>query len=143
MSQDHASARRRVARPDDDVEELVDYCDRPTCRNEFRHRPGPGRRRAYCSEFCRRSAEKELRQVRSRLSHFEGVVQQLRIDVAAFGKAEDEAGLADDVVTAERNAEAALNRAEGALAFLADSTEPAAAELRRLYSAVEPVVRRG
>lgn len=69
---------------------LVDYCSRPSCRREFRANPGPGRPQAYCSELCRRAAEKELRQARSRLAHFENLVEKLRIDVAAFGKPDTE-----------------------------------------------------
>jgi hypothetical protein len=37
-----------------------------------------------------RAAERELRQARSRLAHFEHAVEKLRIDVAAFGRPESE-----------------------------------------------------
>lgn len=122
------------------VEALTDYCSRPSCREEFRRAPGPGRRQAYCSDICRRAAEKELRQARSRLAHFEDLVEKLRIDVAAFGKAasepDDDIPLSPD---ARRVAEDAMRRAAGALAF-ANPDEPAVRELRRLYEAVAPIV---
>lgn len=143
MGHEQVGARRSVGarRTDDESEELVAYCCRPKCRNELRHHVGPGRRKAYCSVICRRTAEKELRQARSRLSHFESLVEQLRVDVAAFGKSDDDADSGQSPVDVHREAEDAVNRAEGALMFLGDSDEPAAKALRALYSAVEPVIR--
>ena len=70
----------------EEAESLVDFCARPTCRTEFRRTIGPGRKQAYCSEMCRRQAERELRQKRISLAHFERVVEMLRVDIAAFGK---------------------------------------------------------
>jgi hypothetical protein len=121
---------------------LIDYCWRPRCRTEFRRTGGPGRRQEYCSEVCRRAAEKELRQARSQLAHFEEVVEKLRIDVAAFGRPDsDEVG--DDSLSlsldGRRTAEDALRRASGVLDW-ANPDEPAIRELRRLYEAVAPVV---
>jgi ADP-ribose pyrophosphatase YjhB (NUDIX family) len=121
---------------------LVDYCWRPRCRAEFRRTGGPGRRQEYCSEVCRRAAERELRQARSQLAHFEDVVQKLRIDVAAFGRPDsDEDG--DDrpslALDGRRAAEDAVRRAAGVLEF-ANPDEPAVRELRRLYEAVAPVI---
>jgi len=125
-----------------EAEGLIDYCSRPACRKEFRRTAGPGRRQEYCSEICRRTAEKELRQARSRLAHFEEVVEKLRIDVAAFGKPDlEEAG--DDKMPpapdGRRNAENAVRRAGGVLA-LADPNDPAVRELRTLFEAVAPVI---
>lgn len=121
---------------------LIDYCSRPLCRQEFRRTPGPGRRQAYCSEICRRTAERELRQKRSQLAHFENVVEKLRIDVAAFGKPEtddtaDEKGMVR--LDSRRVAEDAVRRAAGALE-LANPDEAAVRELRRLYEAVAPII---
>jgi hypothetical protein len=122
-----------------DAEALIDYCSRPSCRGEFRRAPGPGRRQAYCSDICRRTAEKELRQLRSRLAHFEDLVEKLRIDVAAFGKTVIGAdSVAPLPLNARRVAEDAVRRAAGALAF-ADPDQPAVRELRMLHEAVTPI----
>lgn len=124
----------------EDAEGLVDYCAHPRCRKEFRRSIGPGRRQAYCSDICRRSAERELRQARTRLAHYEHVVETLRVDIAAFGKTDfdavDNEGQPLDV---RRTAEDAVRRAAGALAF-ANPDEPAVRELQRLYDAVVHVV---
>jgi hypothetical protein len=124
-----------------DPEDLPDLCSRPKCRREFRRLVGPGRRQEYCSETCRRNAEKELRQARSRLAHFEQLVRVLRSDVATFGRPEPGSGLDGGVVAMGdvRVAEAAVSRAEGVLVF-ADLSDPAVQELRRLYEAVGPII---
>lgn len=124
-----------------DLEGLVDYCSRPLCRAEYR-RLARGRRQAYCSEMCRRAAERELRQARSRLAHYEDLVQKLRVDVAAFGKPDGDEVEDDKVLSSldgHRIAEAAVHRAAGALEF-ADPNEACARELRRLYEAVAPII---
>ena len=142
------SRRPTVARqadgPTDIHDDLVDYCARPGCRREFRRGPGPGRRQAYCSDVCRRSAEREFRQVSQRLAHFEGVVQQLRTDVEAFGRSVSTDDLENGLVTSDqrRAAEDAVARVGGILAFLQESTDPLAVELRALHEAVEPVLKR-
>ena len=124
--------------PAADSEDLVHYCARPNCRKEFRRAGGPGRRRAYCNDFCRRQAEKELRQLQARLARFEALADQARADIAAHGR-DDDAAPIDPM----RAAEDALARVEGALVFAGQSPDPAAQELRRLYEAVAPVIRRG
>lgn len=125
------------------AEGLIDYCSRPKCQREFRPTAGPGRRQEYCSEICRRSAERERRQARRRLQHFETLVEKLRIDVAAFGRPDSDE-VADDMLSLDsrRNAEDALRRAAGALVF-ADPGEAAVRELRSLYEAVAPIILSG
>jgi hypothetical protein len=56
------------------------------CRSPFTRVVGPGRPQAFSSEVCRRAAEKELRQAKSLLAHFEDLTAQFRVDIAAFGR---------------------------------------------------------
>lgn len=128
-----------------DAEGLADYCSRPRCRNEFRRAAGPGRRQQYCSELCRRTAEKEFRQTRAQLVHFEAVVQKLRIDVAAYQREDlDEDGDQEPrpSLGARQNAEKAVERASGILRF-ANRDDPAVQELQALYEAVAPLILPG
>ncbi len=125
-----------------EAEDLTDYCSRPKCRKEFRRAARPGRRQAYCTEFCRRTAEKELRRERSRLAHYEGLVQKLRIDVAAYGRPDTDDDGDEDLslsVDARQTAENAVRRAGGVLRF-ANAEDPAAQELLMLYKAVAPII---
>ena len=120
-----------------------DYCARPACRRAFTRVIGPGRPQAFCSEVCRRAAEKELRQARSMLAHFEDLAAQLRVDIAAFGRGG--LGLASEPTEAassvtRQTAAAAVHRVSGVLAFLGENDEPLAQELRALHAAVSPVI---
>lgn len=131
------------SRREPETEDLTDYCSRPNCRKGFQRAAGPGRRQAFCSEFCRRTAQNELRRAKSRLTHYEGVVQKLRIDVAAFGKPDTAEDGDEDLplsLDARQKAESAVGRAEGILKF-ANRGDPLAQELRMLYEAVAPIVR--
>ena len=128
-----------------ETQELPDYCARPSCRRGFTRVLGPGRPQAFCSEVCRRAAEKELRQARSRLAHFEELTAQLRVDIAAFGRgglpgADDHSstGAGGDAVRV--TAVNAVHRTAGVLAFLGDSDDPLAKELRSLHTAVAPAL---
>jgi len=132
------AARRRSEATS--ARELPDYCARPMCRSPFTRVVGPGRPQAFCSEVCRRAAEKELRQARSLLAHFEDLTAQLRVDIAAFGRGGLSPGA--DPVAAEpatwQAAAAAVHRVSGVLAFVGDSDDPLAQELRTLHAAVSP-----
>ena len=135
------STDRSRSKPE--AEDLIDYCSRPNCRKEFRWTAGPGRRQAYCSEICRRAAEKELRQARARLTRFEEIVRKLRVDVAAYGKPDDEGDGGEDLpvsLDTRQRAESAVLRADGILKF-ANPDDPIVWELRMLYEAVAPIIR--
>ena len=143
MATGTAAARTAERAKPTDSQELPDYCARPACRREFTRTVGPGRPQAFCSEVCRRSAERELRQAKSRLAHFETLVEQMRVDVAAFGRTAttDDAGPnADPSPEARRSAQDAVHRVAGVLAFLERSDDPIARELSALHAAVTPVV---
>ena len=133
---------QRVRAEATEPQDLADYCSRPSCRKEFRRTVGPGRPQAFCSEFCRRGAERELRQVRTRLAHFESVVEKLRIDVAAFGRPDGE-GLEPSILEQRRLAHEAIARTAGVLEFIGSRDEPAVRELQRLYDAVGPLLTSG
>lgn len=126
----------------DASEALAHFCARPMCRKEFRRSTGPGRRQSYCSEICRRTAERERRQTRARLDHFESVVEQLRIDLAAFGDTATEGDGAEVSIHVERAAKDAVIRAQGIVEFASDPSNPFAAELVALVTAVAPTVLR-
>ena len=135
-----AGAARR--RSDASTQELPDYCARPMCRSPFTRVVGPGRPQAFSSEVCRRAAEKELRQAKSLLAHFEDLTAQFRVDIAAFGRG----GLSPAADTAATEpatwqaAAAAVHRVSGVLAFVGDNADPLAEELRALHAAVSPVI---
>lgn len=135
------------ALPSDDdqaVEDLAALCANVLCRKEFRRRVVPGRRQEFCTELCRRTAEREYRRTLQRLAHFESQVEQLRIQAAAFGRGVTAGADDHGAVTPEqrRAAEDAITRVGGMMAFIRGSDEPLAVELCALYDAASPVIAR-
>lgn len=70
--------------------ELTDRCARPHCRREFKRSTGLGRRRQYCSDTCRGNAEREYKQAKAVVTQYERMLRDARVDVAAFGRSNDE-----------------------------------------------------
>lgn len=115
----------------DGVGDAVDYCARPKCRKEFRRQLGPGRRREYCSDECRRTAETEYKRTKAMLRRHEQLVAKFRADLAAFGRDEDGPESAEAV-----DVQVALARAEGILDY-ADPGERLYDELHRATVALK------
>lgn len=126
--------------PDDEANDLFDYCARPSCGTGFLRSPGPGRRQDYCTEACRRAAEKELRDIRRRLAHVEHVLDKLRRQAAAYGRSADDADVLEPPDVLARRAMDALLRAEGALRY-APVADPVTEDLRALAEGVAPLLR--
>ena len=129
MTRDQARAPQVV----DEPQEVAAFCARPGCDREFRKLIARGRPQAYCSDTCRRSAEREVRRLRSRLAHFEAMVDQHRRMIAAYDREADEGSR--DVEEATQRLRQAVARASGVLRFVENSDQPLADELRVLHSA--------
>jgi hypothetical protein len=134
-----------VAGRDDDAAEdqfdLPDLCGRPQCRREFRQSVGRGRKKDYCSETCRRLADRDYKRAKATVEHFDKLARRARYDVLAFGRAAGEdadSTVSEDVVFAQ--ALAALNRADAVLRFATDAEPRMVAELQALCSSVRPLV---
>lgn len=121
----------------DVTETLESLCADPSCRSPYQKVIGRGRPQRFCSETCRRRAEKSLRKVRSRLRHYDEMATISRIDIAAHGR---EDGEGDTELDLRQSASNAIGRAEAALRFLTDRDDPAVNEFRRLYEAVAPLL---
>ncbi|MFI5710343.1 hypothetical protein [Kribbella sp. NPDC051620] len=134
-----ATAGRRVT---EDAIELAGYCSRPSCRKQFQQATGPGRKREFCSETCRRLADKEHKQAQARVAHFADLLYQSRIDVLAFGRDDDEdrATLTPEAeVRMMMTAHGAIQRAELLLETTENDDLPVR-ELRSVVSAVGPLL---
>lgn len=129
---------------EDDDFDFADYCARPTCRKEFRQSSGRGRRRDYCSETCRRLADRDYKRAKALVEHFERLARRSRHDVLAFGRAADEPGedaaISDDA--ALERATSAVARARAVLQFAGDADERLVAELDALCNAIGPALGR-
>lgn len=127
----------------DDQFDLPDLCARPLCRQEFRQSVGRGRKKDYCSETCRRLADRDYKRARATVEHFEKLARRSRHDVLAFGRSADE--LDDGHVSEEvaiARAASALDRADAVLRFAGDADPRLVAELKALSNGVRALVSR-
>lgn len=125
----------------DDDFDLPDLCARPQCRKEFRQSVGRGRKANYCSETCRRLADRDYKRAKATVEHFEKLARRSRYDVLAFGRSADELGESESAEVVLRAALDALGRAEAVLRFVgADADERLVDELIALREGVKPLV---
>ena len=131
---------------DDEVDgefEIVEYCGRLSCHRPIVQTAGRGRRREFCSETCRRGADRDYKRAKALVEHFEQGVTKLRHEVAAYGrKSEADGGLQTPADQARTLADArvALERAETVLEYTTGTDERLRAELDRLVTAFRPLV---
>jgi hypothetical protein len=130
---------------DDDgvVLELHDRCARPRCRTEFLRSAGRGRRKQYCTEMCRGIAEKEYKQAKATVIHYERLVREARYDVAAFGRAADDVlvpATPEEQAGSLNAARIAWQQAQGAVKFARPGDDQVLDVLRKLVEAIGPVL---
>jgi len=121
--------------------EVVEYCGRLSCRRPIVQTAGRGRRREFCSETCRRGADRDYKRARALVEASERNLREFRHEVAAYGRKPEE-GLPtpDDQDRAHRQAVAALSRAQGVVEFSAGVDDKYLEELRRLVAAIGPII---
>jgi len=134
----------------EDQFDLPDLCARPQCRQEFRQAVGRGRKKDYCSDTCRRLADRDykraratVKRARATVEHFDKLARRSRHDVLAFGRSADEVGevaVSEEVSIAL--AAGALDRAEAVLRFVTDGDDRLVAELEALCAGVRSLVHR-
>lgn len=123
--------------------EIAEYCARLTCHKTIVQPSGRGRRREFCSETCRRSADRDYKRAKALVEHFERYLRKTRHEVAAYGRradAEDGMGTPEDDARCLREAEVAVERARTIVEF-SKEPDPYLDELRCLVEAVRPLVR--
>lgn len=120
--------------------DLPDLCARPQCRTEFRQPVGRGRRKDYCSETCRRLADRDYKRARATVEHFEKLARRSRHDVLAFGRAGDGTTETVGQEAAIAQASASLDRADAVLRFAGDADPRLVAELEALCEGLRPLM---
>lgn len=121
--------------------QLAEYCGRLSCKKLIAQTPGRGRRREYCSETCRRGADREYKRAKALVEHSERILRKTRHEVAAYGRRDAESlPTPEEEVLRWATAHSALTRAQAVLEFDAALPEASRAELARLVEAVSPIV---
>lgn len=121
--------------------DVAEYCGRLSCRKVIPQTAGRGRRREFCSDTCRRGADREYKRAKALVESFERNLRNFRHEVAAYGrKAEEGAITPQEVERIQRDAHAAVSRARAVVEFSPGVEDRYLEELRLLLHAVEPLV---
>src|SRR5689334_1343979 len=103
---------------DEDLGEIALYCGWLACRKVIVQEAGPGRRKEYCSEACRRAADRDYKRAKNHLKLFETQLRNTQHEVAAYGRrADGELLTAEHVERLRATAQQALVRAETVVEF--------------------------
>lgn len=128
------------AAPDD---KFALYCGRLSCREVIVQSIGRGRRKEYCSETCRRGAERDYKRAKSLVELFEEQLRETQHEVAAYGrKGEQDLLTPDELLRLQADARVAFGRAD-LMVELGVPPERAMEALEALVSAVRPLLAQG
>lgn len=115
-------------------------CGRLSCRKPVIQELGPGRRKEYCSDTCRRGADREYKRAKAHVDTFEEYLRRSQHEVASYGrKSEAESLSPEQLVRLETATRVAFARAE-TLVEVGVPAELAAVELAALVEALRPLM---
>lgn len=115
-------------------------CGRLSCRKPVVQELGPGRRKEYCSDTCRRGADRDYKRAKAHVDTFEEYLRRSQHEVASYGrKAEAETLSPDQLVSFETAARVAFARAE-TLVEVGVPSDLAVVELAVLVQALRPLM---
>lgn len=122
------------------IGQIAPPCGRLSCKKPVVQELGPGRRKEYCSETCRRGADREYKRAKAHVDTFEEYLRRSRHEVAAYGrKAEAETLSPEQLVSLETAARVAFARAE-TLVEIGVPTDLAVDEFAALVQALRPLM---
>lgn len=118
-------------------------CGRLSCKEPVIQELGRGRRKEYCSETCRRAADRDYKRAKGHVEVYAEYLQRSQHEVASYGR-KAEAGVLtpEQLGKLEADARVAFARAE-ALAEVGVPPERATAELTTLVEALRPLLSGG
>lgn len=126
------------------VGQIANYCGRLSCRKPIVQDIGPGRRKEFCSDTCRRGADRDYKRAKAHVEFFEEQLRRTQHEVATYGRRADEGVLtADEVLRLQGDARVALTRATTVVELGGDQPERIRAELDALIAAVRPILDAG
>ncbi len=115
-------------------------CGRLSCKEPVIQELGRGRRKEYCSETCRRAADRDYKRAKGHVEIYADYLQRSQHEVASYGR-KAEAGVLtpEELGRLETNARVAFSRAE-ALVEIGITLERAPDELAALVKALKPLL---
>lgn len=129
---------------DTDVEDEIGLnCGRLSCGKVIVQPLGRGRRKEYCSDTCRRAADRDYKRAKSRVEVLDEQLRKTRYHVAAYGrKAEEGIRTPEQLLKVQADARVAFTRA-ATVVELGASIERAQSELKALVEALRPLLEAG
>lgn len=123
------------------VGQIASYCGRLSCRKPIVQDIGPGRRKEFCSDTCRRGADRDYKRAKAHVDFFDEQLRRTQHEVATYGRRADEGMLTpEDALRIRTEALVALTRATTVAEFAGDQPERVRAELEALIAAVKPIL---
>ncbi|MDO9494803.1 MAG: hypothetical protein Q7J48_03795 [Nocardioides sp.] len=115
-------------------------CGRLSCKKPVIQELGPGRRKEYCSDTCRRGADRDYKRAKAHVDTFEEYLRRSQHEVASYGrKAEADALSPEQLAGFETSARVAFTRAE-TLVEVGVPADLAVVELATLVQALRPLM---
>lgn len=115
-------------------------CGRLSCKEPVVQEFGRGRRKEYCSETCRRAADRDYKRAKGDVQFYAEYLQRSQHEVASYGRKPESGALTPEQLgKLEADARVAFARAE-ALAEIGVPGDHAAAELVTLVHALKPLL---
>ena len=128
---------------DQSIGQIAPPCGRLTCKKPVVQELGPGRRKEYCSDTCRRGADRDYKRAKAHVDTFEEYLRRSQHEVASYGrKAEADVLSPEQLGRFETAARVAFARAE-TLVEVGVPANLAAAELAALVQALRPLMTAG
>lgn len=121
-------------------DQIARYCGLLSCGKVLVQSLGRGRRKEFCSETCRRAADRDYKRAMARTELFEEQLRKAKHHAAAYGRKAEPGVLTPEVMTRlQGNVREAFARAS-TVVELGTSPERAAEELERLVTALRPLL---
>jgi hypothetical protein len=115
-------------------------CGRLSCKKPVVQELGPGRRKEYCSDTCRRGADRDYKRARAHVDTFEEYLRRSQHEVASYGRKAEAGTLSpEQLVSFETAARVAFARAE-TLVEVGVPADRAVVELAALVQALRPLM---
>lgn len=113
-------------------------CGRLSCKKPVVQELGRGRRREYCSDTCRRGADREYKRAKAHVDTFEEYLRRSQHEVASYGRKAEAGALSPEQLSSlETSARVAFARAE-TLVEVGVPADLAVVELAALVEALRP-----
>ncbi len=121
-------------------DEVALYCGRLSCKKVIVQTVGRGRRKEFCSDTCRRAADRDYKRAKAHVALFEEQLRNTQHEVAAYGRKPEEGTLTpEELMAIHAEARVALERSATVLELGAPH-ERVASELAALVQATRPLL---